>query len=82
MTGRVTIQCSISPSRQPTDRAARPPSLIGAGKSPLRTRRQIVVFDSPVTLTTSGVLSILSMVCFLTRHARRMSALVGKESPC
>ena len=61
MTDRLPIHLSISSCRQPIERESGLPSLTGAGKSPLRTRRQIVVFDSPVALTTSGVLSILSI---------------------
>ena len=49
------------PSRQPTDRVARLPSLKGAGRSPLFTRRQIVVLERPVTPTTSGILIILAL---------------------
>ena len=67
MVGRLSSQFSTSPSRQPIERVPRLPSFSGRGKSPLRTRRQIVVFDSPVSLTTSGVLKILSIAVSLPR---------------
>ena len=67
MVGRLSSQFFTSPSRQPIERVPRLPSFSGSGKSPLRTRRQIVVFDSPVSLTTSGVLKILSIAVSLPR---------------
>ena len=61
-TGLLSSHFLISLSRQPTERVAMLPNLTGAGKSPLFTRRQIVVFERPVTRTTSGILIILSIV--------------------
>ena len=48
-TGLLLSQPSTLLSGQPTERVSMLPSLTGGGKSPDLIRRQIVVFDSPVT---------------------------------
>ena len=53
--GRSSIQAWISVRRQPTARLPAPPRRIGAGKSPLLTRRQSVVRPRPVATSTSAV---------------------------
>ena len=81
-TGLLPSHPSTLLSGQPTERVARLPSLTGAGKSPLLTRRQIVVRDNPVTSTTSGILSILSIWNLLLWGAASAHTVVETESPC
>ena len=58
--GRLSIHFATSAFFQRTERLAGPRSFTGTGKSPLRTRRHIVVLESPVTCMTSAVLMIFS----------------------